>query len=135
LYSELIREHYLHPRNVGTLPDCSGKAMLRSRFDSDTISITLRIENNRVADIRFKCVGCPVAIASSSIATEMVMGKTVDDAYALSKQDVADALGGIPEYKMLCSNLSPDAIRLAIDDWRARVAESTSSGEVESNDE
>jgi nitrogen fixation NifU-like protein len=98
--------------------------MVRSPFDSDTVLVTLRIENDKIADIRFKCVGCPVAIASSSIATEMVMGKPVDDAYALSKEDVAAALGGMPDYKMLCSNLSPEGIRLAIDDWRARTAES-----------
>ncbi len=123
MYSELVREHYLHPRNVGTLPNPSGKAMVKSPFDSDTLLVTLKIEDNKIADIRFKCVGCPIAIASSSIATETVMGRPVEEAYALSKEDVAAALGGIPDYKMLCSNLSPDAIRLAIDDWRARVAE------------
>ena len=123
MYSELVREHYLHPRNVGTLPNPSGKAMVQSPFDSDTLLVTLKIEDNKIADIRFKCVGCPIAIASSSIATETVMGKSVAEAYALSKEDVAAALGGIPDYKMLCSNLSPDAIRLAIDDWRTRVAE------------
>jgi nitrogen fixation NifU-like protein len=102
--------------------------MVRSPFDSDTVLVTLRIEDNRIADVRFKCVGCPVAIASSSIATEMIMGKPVEEAYALSKEDVAAALGGMPDYKMLCSNLSPDAIRLAIDDWRSRVAAGAISG-------
>jgi len=128
VYSELVREHYLHPRNVGNLPNPSGTAMVRSPFDSDTVLVTLRIEDNRIADVRFKCVGCPVAIASSSIATEMIMGKPVEEAYALSKEDVAAALGGMPDYKMLCSNLSPDAIRLAIDDWRSRVAAGAISG-------
>ncbi len=123
MYSELVREHYLHPRNVGTLPEPCGKALVKSSYDSDALQVTLRIEDDKIADIRFKCVGCPVAIAASSIATEMVKGKTVDQAYALSKQDVADALGGIPEYKMLCSNLSPEAIRRAIDDWRDRCTE------------
>lgn len=122
MYSELVREHYRHPRNVGTIPNPSGTAMVKSPFDSDTVLVTLRIEDNRIADIRFKCVGCPVAIASSSIATEMSVGKSVEDAYALSKEDVASALGGMPDYKMLCSNLMPDAIRLAIDDWRSRVS-------------
>lgn len=73
MYSELVREHYLHPRNVGTLPNPSGKAMVQSPFDSDTLLVTLKIEDNKIADIRFKCVGCPIAIASSSIATETVM--------------------------------------------------------------
>ena len=122
MYSELVREHYLHPRNVGTIPNPSGAAMVKSPFDSDTVVVALRIEDNKITDIRFKCVGCPVAIASSSIATEMTVGKSVEDAYALSKEDVASALGGMPDYKMLCSNLMPDAIRLAIDDWRCRVS-------------
>ena len=128
MYSELVREHYLHPRNVGILADASGKATVRSRFDSDTLMVTLKIADNRIADIRFKCMGCPVAIASSSIGTEMIRNKTVEEAYALTKEDVAAALGGIPDYKMLCSNLSPDAIRQAIDDWRSRLAKGAISG-------
>ena len=79
---------------------------MRNPVDSDTVLITLRIEEGRIEDIKFKCMGCPVAIACSSIATEMAMGKTVDEAYQLTKQSVADALGGIPEYKMICSNLA-----------------------------
>ena len=89
-------------------------------MDSDTVLITLRIAEDRIQDIKFKCMGCGVAIACSSIATEMVMGKHVDEAYQLTKQNVADALGGIPEYKMICSNLASDAIRSAIDDWKLR---------------
>ena len=119
-YGELLRYHYQHPRNAGTSENPSGTAMVRSPVDSDTVLITLRSEDGIVRDIRFKCMGCAVAIACSSMATEMVRGKTVEESYEISKQAVADALGGIPEYKMLCSNLAPDAIRAAIDDWRAR---------------
>lgn len=118
LYSEQIREHYAHPRNTGSIPDPSGKAIVKSPVDSDTVLITLRIENDVLEDVRFKCMGCAVAIACSSMATEMVRGKPVHEAYEISKQAVADALGGIPEYKMQCSNLAPEAIRKAIDDWR-----------------
>jgi len=113
---------------VGTLANASGKAMVKSPFDSDTLLITLRIDNSSIVDIRFKCVGCPVAIACSSIATEMVMGQSVEEAYSLSKKAIAEALGGIPDYKMACSNLSPDAIKLAIDDWRSRVVGDAGSG-------
>jgi nitrogen fixation NifU-like protein len=120
VYSDRVRDHYENPRNVGSIPDPSGTAMVRSPVDSDTVLITLRIEEDLVKDVRFKCMGCAVAIACSSVATEMVKGKPVDDAYAISKAAVAEALGGIPEYKMLCSNLAPEAIRSAIDDWRAR---------------
>jgi nitrogen fixation protein NifU and related proteins len=120
LYSDQIREHFANPRNVGSLENPSGKAIVRSPVDSDTVLITLRIEDDVIRDVRFKCMGCAVAIACSSIATEMVLGKRVVEAYEITKQSVAESLGGIPEYKMLCSNLAPDAIRMAIDDWRLR---------------
>ncbi len=120
MYSEQIREHFANPRNVGSLENPSGRAIVRSPVDSDTVLITLRIEDDVIRDVKFKCMGCAVAIACSSIATEMVLGKSVVEAYEITKQSVAESLGGIPEYKMLCSNLAPDAIRKAIDDWRLR---------------
>ena len=120
MYSEQIREHFANPRNVGSIENPSGRAIVRSPVDSDTVLITLRIENDIIQDVRFKCMGCAVAIACSSIATEMVRGKHVEEAYEITKQSVAESLGGIPEYKMRCSNLAPDAIRMAIDDWRSR---------------
>lgn len=92
--------------------------MVKSPFDSDTVLITLRIGDGVVQDAKFKCMGCAVAIACSSMATEMVKGRAVEEAYAITEQAVADALGGIPEYKMRCSNLAPAAIRQAIDEWR-----------------
>lgn len=122
MYSEQVRDHYANPRNVGSVADPSSKAMVKSAFDSDTVLITLRIENGILEDVKFKCMGCAVAIACSSMATEMVIGKPVDEAYQITEQAVADALGGIPEYKMRCSNLAPEAIRRAIDDWRVMTA-------------
>ncbi len=119
MYADLVRDHYKNPRNVGNVSDPSGKALVRSPFDSDTVLVTLRVVDGVIEDIKFKCSGCPVAIACSSIATEMVKGKSVEDAYGISKEGVAEALGGIPEYKMMCSNLAPDAIRMAIDNWRS----------------
>jgi nitrogen fixation NifU-like protein len=118
LYSEKVRAHYANPRNVGNLAEPSGRAIVKSPVDSDTVLITLRIEKGIVEEIKFKCMGCAVAIACSSMATEMVLGKTVDEAYALTEEAVAEALGGIPEYKMRCSNLAPQAIKQAIDDFR-----------------
>jgi nitrogen fixation protein NifU and related proteins len=120
LYSEQIRAHYANPKNAGNIPDFSGRAIVRSPVDSDTVRSTLRIENEIIRDVKFKCMGCAVAIACSSVATEMVMGKHVDQAYQITKEDVAEALGGIPDYKMRCSNLAPEAIQKAIDDWRVR---------------
>jgi nitrogen fixation NifU-like protein len=119
LYSDQVRDHYAHPRNVGSVAVPSGRSIVKSPLDSDTVLITLRIENNVIEEAKFKCMGCAVAIACSSMATEMVIGKGVEEAYAITEQSVAEALGGIPEYKMRCSNLAPAAIRNAIDDWRA----------------
>ncbi len=119
-YNERIREHYHNPQNAGRIKDPSGQGIAKSPVDSDTVLITLLIADGQIQDIKFKCMGCAVAIACSSIATALVMGKPVAEAYALTKRNVADALGGIPEYKMICSNLASDAIRNAIDDWRSR---------------
>jgi nitrogen fixation NifU-like protein len=123
MYSEQIRAHYANPRNAGNVANESGRAIVRSPVDSDTVLITLEIEGNVIKDAKFKCMGCAVAIACSSMATEMILGKPVDEAYQISEQAVADALGGMPEYKMLCSNLAPEAIRRAIDEWRRRIRE------------
>jgi nitrogen fixation NifU-like protein len=120
VYSEQVRAHYANPRNVGSIENPSGKSMVKSALDSDTVLVSLRIEKNVIHDVKFKCMGCAVAIACSSMATEMVLGKPVEEAYAISETAVAEALGGIPEYKMRCSNLAPAAIRNAIDDWRSR---------------
>jgi len=123
MYSEQIRDHYRNPRNAGSVTNPSATALVKSVFDSDTVLISLRIENDVVQEAKFKCMGCAVAIACSSIATEMVLGKPLDVAYRITEQAVAEALGGIPEYKMRCSNLAPAAIRSAIDDWRRRTGE------------
>ena len=125
MYNDLIRDHYANPRNAGTIADPSGRAIVRSPVDSDTVLMTLKIESGVIQDVKFKCMGCAVAIACSSMATEMVLGKPVEEAYHITEQAVAEALGGIPEYKMRCSNLAPAAIRNAIDDWRRRTAEET----------
>ena len=118
MYTDQVLAHYKNPRNVGHVTNSSAKALVKSPFDSDIVLISLRIEHNIIQEARFKCMGCAVAIACSSMATEMIQGKPVEEAYALTEQSVADALGGIPEYKMRCSNLAPAAIRQAIDDWR-----------------
>ena len=127
MYSEPIRAHYANPRNTGNVANESSRAIVRSPVDSDTVLITLEIEGDVIKDAKFKCMGCAVAIACSSMATEMILGKSVDEAYQVSEQAVADALGGMPEYKMVCSNLAPEAIRRAIDDWRRRAREAGGS--------
>lgn len=123
MYSEQIRAHYANPRNTGNVANESARAIVRSPVDSDTVLITLEIDGNVIKDAKFKCMGCAVAIACSSMATEMILGKPVDEAYQISEQAVAEALGGMPAYKMLCSNLAPEGIRRAIDDWRRHIRE------------
>ena len=118
MYSQKVLDHFTNPRNVGTIPDASTTGLIRSPMDNDTVLISLKIENGIVVDARFKCMGCGAAIACASMATELIKGKTVDEAYQLSKEDVAQALDGIPAYKMTCSNLAPDAVKLAIRNWR-----------------
>lgn len=118
-YNEKIRDHYANPRNMGSIERTAAKAVVRSPVDSDTVQITLQIENGIVVDAKFKCMGCAVAMACSSAATEIVKGLSLDDASRISKQQVSDYLGGIPEIKNLCSNLAPDAIRQAIAAWRS----------------
>lgn len=120
MYSEKVRDHYSKPRNVGAIDNPSGKSIVRSPVDSDTVLITLRINDGVVEDVKFKCMGCTVAIACSSMATEMVLGQPIEQASKITEQAVADALDGIPDYKMRCSNLAPEAIRRAIEDWRNR---------------
>ena len=120
MYSQKVRDHYTNPRNVGSVDEPSGRAVVRSPVDSDTVLITLRIQDGVIRDAKFKCMGCAVAIACSSMATEMVLGRPVEQAFQIKEQDVADALGGIPDYKMRCSNLAPEAIRRAIEDWRQK---------------
>src|ERR1700746_2824052 len=99
-YSQQVRTHYANPRNVGTIAEPSGRAIVKSPVDSDTVLITLRIEKGVIQDVKFRCMGCAVAIACSSMATEMVLGKSVAEASRLSEEAVANALGGIPHYKM-----------------------------------
>jgi len=120
LYSDQVKDHYANPRNTGSVAEPSGRALVKSPFDGDTVLITLRVKNGMVEEVKFKCMGCAVAIACSSMSTEMVLGKPVEEAYRITEQAVAEALGGIPEYKMRCSNLAPAAIRQAIDAWRKR---------------
>ena len=125
MYSEQVRAHYAAPRNVGSIAEPSGRAIVKSPVDSDTVLITLRIGQGVIQDVKFKCMGCAVAIACSSMATEMVLGKSLEEASQITEQAVADALGGIPDYKMRCSNLAPEAIRKAIEDWKSRQAAKT----------
>lgn len=120
MYSAKVIEHFQHPRNVGEIENADGIGTVGNPSCGDIMSIYIKVENNIITDIKFKTFGCGAAIATSSITTEMVKGKSIEEAEKLTRNDVADALDGLPPIKMHCSNLATDALRAAIEDYRAR---------------
>jgi len=120
MYNETVMEHFTNPRNVGEIEDADGIGEVGSPQCGDIMRIYLKIEDNIIKDIKFKTFGCASAIASSSIMTEMVKGKTVEEALKLTNRDVVEKLGGLPAPKIHCSVLAEDAIRKAIGDYRQK---------------
>jgi nitrogen fixation NifU-like protein len=120
MYSQKVIEHFQHPRNVGEIENADGIGTVGNASCGDIMSIYIKVENNVITDIKFKTFGCGAAIATSSITTEMVKGKTIEEAEQLTRNEVADALGGLPPIKMHCSNLATDALKAAIKDFKAK---------------
>ena len=120
MYTEKVIEEFTNPHNVGELADADAVGEAGSMTCGDTMKIYLKVEGDRIADARFQTFGCAAAIASSSMATRMILGMTLAEAWNLSNADVVDALGGLPEPKVHCSLLARDAIRAAIDDFQTR---------------
>jgi len=120
LYNEKVVDHFNNPRNVGELADADAIGETGSFKCGDTMTLYLKVRNGIIEDVRFQTYGCGAAIASSSMLTEMVKGKTLDQALAITNQDVADELGGLPPLKLHCSNLAADALHNAIENYRAR---------------
>ncbi len=120
MYNELVMEHFTNPRNVGVIEDADGVGKEGNPVCGDLMEIFIKVRDNRIDDIKFKTFGCGAAIATSSMVTEMVKGKTLDEALEVSNKAVAKALGGLPPIKMHCSNLAADALHKAIEDYRAR---------------
>ncbi len=123
MYSELVMEHFTNPRNVGVIEDADGVGKEGNPVCGDLMEIFIKVKNNHIADVKFRTFGCGAAIATSSIATEMVKGKSLDEALELSNKAVAEALGGLPANKMHCSNLAADALHKAIEDYYAKHPE------------
>ena len=117
LYSEKVMDHFMNPRNVGVIENADGIGEVGNAKCGDIMKVYLKIENDTVADIKFETFGCGSAIASSSMATEMIKGKPLSEALSLTNKAVAEALDGLPDYKMHCSVLAEQAIKNAIDDY------------------
>jgi nitrogen fixation NifU-like protein len=120
LYSEKVMEHFRNPRNVGVIEDANGIGEVGNAKCGDIMKMYLKIEDDIIQDVKFETFGCGSAIASSSMATELIKGKPVAEAEKLTNQAVAEALDGLPAYKMHCSVLAEEAIHAALEDWRSR---------------
>ncbi len=118
MYTEKVKEHFLNPRNVGEIKNPDGFGKVGNPVCGDVMAIYIKVKNNRITDIKFKTFGCTAAIATSSVLTEMVKGKKIDEALKITRDDVANELGGLPAIKMHCSNLAADALREAIKDYK-----------------
>ena len=119
-YSEKVMDYFANPRNVGKIEDADGIGEVGNAACGDIMKIYLKVENDRIVDAKFNTFGCGAAVATSSIATEMIIGKTLDEALEVSNKAVVEALDGLPASKHHCSVLAEEAIRAAIEDYRAR---------------
>jgi nitrogen fixation protein NifU and related proteins len=118
MYSDKVMDHFSNPRNVGEIDNADGVGEVGNASCGDIMKIFLKVEDNVIKDIKFKTFGCGAAIATSSMVTEMAMGKTIDEALELTNAAVAEALDGLPTQKMHCSNLAADALHEAIKNYR-----------------
>ena len=117
MYSEKVMDHFENPRNVGEIPDANGVGTVGNAKCGDIMKMYIKVENDVIVDVKFKTFGCGAAIATSSMATEMVKGKTLKEALALTNKAVAEALDGLPPVKMHCSLLAEEAIHAAVEDY------------------
>jgi len=120
MYTDLVMDHFANPRNVGEIEDADGVGQIGNPVCGDVMRMSIKVEDDRIADVKFKTFGCGAAVATSSIVTEMVIGKTLSEAAEISNKAVAEALGGLPANKMHCSNLAADAMHIAIEDYLTR---------------
>lgn len=117
LYSDIVMDHFMHPRNVGEIENPDGVGQVGNAKCGDIMKMYLKIRDNVIQDVKFETFGCGSAIASSSMATEMIKGKTIDEALAVTNRQVVDALGGLPAHKLHCSVLAEEAVKSAIQDY------------------
>jgi len=118
MYSDKVLDHFQNPHNQGQIPDASGIGEVGNPVCGDIMKIYLKIKDNVIEDIKFETLGCGAAIASTSMLTDMVKGKTINEALKITKQDVADELGGLPKVKIHCSILAVDGLKKAVEDYK-----------------
>jgi nitrogen fixation NifU-like protein len=120
MYSEKVMEHLRNPRNVGEIKNPDGVGHVGNPICGDIMELYIKVKDGKIADAKFKTFGCGAAIASSSMVTEMVRGKAIEEALEISSKAIAEALGGLPPQKLHCSVLGADALRMAIEDYRKK---------------
>ncbi|HOR06273.1 MAG TPA: Fe-S cluster assembly scaffold protein NifU [Candidatus Dojkabacteria bacterium] len=119
-YSQKVMDHFMNPRNVGEIENADGVGIVGNPVCGDIMKMYLKIEDNVIKDAKFKTFGCGAAVATSSMATELIIGKTLEEALDITNNTVAEALDGLPPVKMHCSNLAQQAVKAAIDDYKKR---------------
>ena len=118
MYSEKVMDHFMNPRNVGEISDADGIGTVGNPTCGDLMTMYIKVNDNKLVDVKFKTFGCGAAIATSSKTTELAIGKTIEEAMQITRAEVAENLGGLPPIKMHCSNLAADALREAIKDYK-----------------
>lgn len=120
MYSEKVLDHFKNPRNVGEIKNADGEGTVGNPVCGDMMTMYIKVKGDKIEDVKFKTFGCGAAIATSSMTTELAKGMTLEEAMELSRQDVADALDGLPPVKMHCSNLAADALHEAIKNYKEK---------------
>jgi len=133
-YSDEVMDNFMHPRNVGEIPDASGVGTVGNPICGDVMRMYIKVENDIIVDAKFKTFGCGAAIATSSMVTEMVKGKSIEEALKISNKAVAEALGGLPPIKMHCSVLAEQALRRALADYYKKIGRDPSAFEPKDED-
>ena len=132
LYNDTVMDHFLNPRNMGDVQEADGIGEVGAAACGDIMKISLKIRDGKIEDARFKTFGCGSAIASSSMATELIKGRTLEEAKNFSNQEVVDALGGLPPVKIHCSVLAEEALKAAIEDYETKQSGKAASPELAS---
>jgi nitrogen fixation NifU-like protein len=120
-YSEKVMDHFMHPRNVGEMPDADGVGQVGNPVCGDIMKMFIKVKDKIITEVKFQTFGCGAAIATSSMATELIKGKSLDEALTLTNKAVAEALGGLPQVKMHCSVLAEEAVQAAINDYMLKT--------------